>query len=899
MGRLLERIAAGGGRRRQPRDTDAPWLRHALLADGRRIDLTVRGSARLRADTTQDWQADAFGYAKLLPEIGYVNRFRANAVARCRFYPALLPADPSSTDDPVPLADTEDAPADFTTIVLDNWDRLPIDNAPTGLVARAARNLDLVGEVYVHGYVDDGDERWESLSVTEVTAQGDDVWKIKRTPRDMTGIEIRPQSGDAHELLRIWMPSPEWRELAESAMLALSDTCEDVVLTQREMRAAARSRLAANGLLLLPRALMLARSADPNAENEPSVLSVAASNFLADFTAAVMAPVNREGEAAEAAPMVIVGEAGDLKEVRHLRFDRATDEHLVARSEAALRRIATGMDAPREIQEGLGAVNHWSAWQISQAVVTDSIEPLAGTLAGGLLQSYLRPVVRAMRPSTEPALLRRLVIAVDASPLLDNPNRSADADAAHDRITISDAAYRVAKGFEEGDAPDAEEYARRVAVKTGVDQGSALQILAAVFGRGPGALFPVLDGEVVPDDAGQPALPGPASQDPGSTAPGQGVPARPTPDPADAPITAAVSAAMAADQAGWIVDVALARRLSDIDARLRDQLQAGAEMALERALELTANRIRSAAQRDRVLAATLRGLPHRQVPGTVGRDAVLRLGLADMDILRAALTTYREQATAWIAAAVQATADVVARLLRLPARDPARDTLTARLRAALDERTTTALDVLIGRLTDLASDLLYDPTPRGGDLDGEQVTGHVPPGLVRAALAAAGADGPLPADQPAGGLATGPIVIRELERGGAVRLGYEWRYGVSLRQFRAHRALDAVRFAGWTSPVLEVSGRDAWLGVTHYRPGDHDGCLCDYTLIVAAPPPGSDYGRLLGVDTASMADVRVLAEMDDRAGRSGTEAQRTRDVREQVLALQARHVTDYRGGQDA
>jgi hypothetical protein len=58
-----------------------------------------------------------------------------------------------------------------------------------------------------------------------------------------------------------------------------------------------------------------------------------------------------------------------------------------------------------------------------------------------------------------------------------------------------------------------------------------------------------------------------------------------------------------------------------------------------------------------------------------------------------------------------------------------------------------------------------------------------------------------------------------------------WDYGNEQRRhpFPRHRHLDGLLTEDrQTDPRLAVQGQDAWLGVTHYEPQDHRGCLCSW-----------------------------------------------------------------------
>lgn len=58
-----------------------------------------------------------------------------------------------------------------------------------------------------------------------------------------------------------------------------------------------------------------------------------------------------------------------------------------------------------------------------------------------------------------------------------------------------------------------------------------------------------------------------------------------------------------------------------------------------------------------------------------------------------------------------------------------------------------------------------------------------------------------------------------------------WDYGQEQRRspFPRHRHLDGLLTEDrQTDPRLTVQGQDAWLGITHYEPQDHFGCLCSW-----------------------------------------------------------------------
>ena len=86
-------------------------------------------------------------------------------------------------------------------------------------------------------------------------------------------------------------------------------------------------------------------------------------------------------------------------------------------------------------------------------------------------------------------------------------------------------------------------------------------------------------------------------------------------------------------------------------------------------------------------------------------------------------------------------------------------------------------------------------------------------------------------------IGNGQRVHDELAGAGFFVDGYVWKYGHPSRPFEGHRRLDGTEFTSWEDPQLEVSFNDAWLRRSHYRPGDHKGCVCAFVQRIVEPLP--------------------------------------------------------------
>lgn len=830
----------------------------ALTASGEMMDLSDRTLPEKIRRQRGPWQAQAWNYWQFIGELGSALEAEANIISKVQFIVGQV----TDEDEPLPTSSEAcDLPQRVKSAAQEALDALPFRNgyAFQGIMSVCLR---VAGECWLHGRTVDGREQWQVLSSDEVQPHNSGLGIIP-----MPGAPVVPVGND-EALLRLWKPHPRWKQLADSPMRRLQDTCEDIVLIGREIRAASRSRISANGILLIPNSLEIVP------EDGSSV-----GNFTATLSAVMLAPIANEGDAGAVVPIVLRGDPEDLEKVRHLTLQREDSKELIAKLEAALRRLREGMDMPPEAGTGVGNMSHWSAWLMDSTRFKNYIEPQCRLIADSLTEAYLRPSL------TQPVNKGGWGLTTDEADLVqvwylagnvtENANRGVDAKDAYDRGELKGSVLRSSLGFNEDDAPDEEELRRMFAWKLGADPQTAAKLLATVLGPDSGI-------QVIQPGSGPVTIDSP----PPNRVPKTGSPgvAPPNPIPATPPIGARVASAVPGIR---VVDGA---ELVEIERSLRERLAVACDMALLRALERAGSKVRSAAQHT-AMAAEVKGLEPTVVCSRVvelagsPHAALQELGLTEDLLLATVFTGLAEKFTRWTTDAIKATTKTLANTLGLPL------TSVAALAQSMTSRIGTAWKGLEGRLRARAIRKLY------GHAD-DELLGEVPdtivlPGEIRAALAEIGGlppggvteDGtPARSGEVLGGLATGRDVLA-LAATQADLLGFTWKYGVTPRnrQFEPHRRLDGTRLSGWDDRRLVPSEEMAWVG-PHYAPGDRSGCMCDYVPAWAIPVHREQVADILE-EKPSMRDVRILAELDDHAGRR-TSAQATRDQRDRIVALQ-------------
>jgi hypothetical protein len=877
----------------------------ALHAAGLRIR-PDESRANLRAIATlkQPWQRLAWNYRDMIGELRFALQYRARAISRMSFYIAEI--QPGPDDEPIAVSlRNDDDPEVASRITLDDaictaaeaeLARLPLDSG-MAFLGVWSENFDVAGECWLYGYLDDGGiEHWSIKSALEieVSPDGSNVHMIDATaPGQRRKLDLSEEGGE--ELYRLWVPHPVNGTLSDSALRATLDTLEDIVSTGREMRAASRSRFAANGVWPIPHGVML-----PNGtKSEGNPADPESNSFAADFTAAITAPITNEGDAGAMAPIIVTASRADIEVMKDsfIRFDREDSPTLIEKLRASLSRMGNSLDIPPEVITGMAEVNHWTAWQIDSSTAKHHIEPSARIMADALTLSFVRAAL--LKLGFAPADVERLRVWFTLGSLTENPNRRQDALDAHDRGAIGQRSLRDALGFGEEDAPSQGELLAMMAMKNGIDTAWAAQILAWYAEREEGG---PLEGLPTPP-TGTAGAPGPTLA-PAPTRAGPGQPAGRTPS------TAPPAIAAAATPSSTLADVQSGLRPSEyrlatndfvellaVERLIRDRLTEECDKAMAVAVKRAGSRLRSKVSRDPAMSLAVREVASEQLCQHLGREQTL--ALADLPfLLNEAFDGLYVTFKAVVTGGATVLLSRLGKVLRMSKDDTAR--MSKRLQASMEQRLDSGWDYLASALRARAERIMFGTDPE--DEPGEEFDTLVQPSVVRASLSivgglpdsAAGVDerGRAIGPDPLGGLANGETVRTEVENHGGVEVGYTWVYGITLTpdKFEPHWELEGERFANWIDPKLSTAGSRYTFVGDFYRPGDHEGCMCDYVPGWALPAYAAQVDERLRVPTEAMANLLVLAEGDDRAGRTGTTAQHERQRWQEIQELQSRFI---------
>ena len=491
------------------------------------------GSARVvRADVTAnlrptqtEWQADCWHYYDEIGEYRFGTQWYGNVLSKVRLVAAMPPKQPGDA----PTLITEGPARDF------------VEQFCGGMLGQAqmmaALGVQLIvpGIGWLVGQEVAGSQVWSVLSSDELRSDGQQ-WLVQ-TEGEWNAIP-------AAIVIRVWRPHRRWSWMPDSPSKPLRSTLRQVELLSEHVDATAISRLAGAGILVVPSEAEFPKE-DPEADDAEELLSA--------LVKQASTAIKDRSSAAAVVPMLlrIPGEFAD--KVQHITTSTPFDDRVLDLRENALRRIALGLDVPPEIVLGMGDVNHWSAWQISESALSLHVEPLAEVIIGAITENYLRPLVEEAGEQED------AIVWMDTSDLRTRPDRSADSITLYDRQELAGHAMRRETGFNEADAPSDDERKEMMAWKLALASPQLAPFLLPYLGLEIEGLTEPLpqDGPFQP-----PGTPKAQPSEPGT-------PPRPEEEPQETPEEIAASASIIAALLA-ACDQMVVRALERADSRLRN-----------------------------------------------------------------------------------------------------------------------------------------------------------------------------------------------------------------------------------------------------------------------------------------------------------------------------------------
>lgn len=404
------------------------------------VDISAAGAKAWNVRLSDDaWQREVWNHYDGCGEFRYATNWIANAMSKAVMQ--ALEVDPSTG--------LEGSPTENTTVRAIANSILGGPSARSQAQATMGLNLQVPAEYFIliipqppKAGIPQPD-RWLVMSTTEITEKRN----VFSYCDPYTGAEIPLRQG-IDMVIRTWIPHPRLQSRADSAARACVPSLREIEKASQSIAARLDSRLASNGLLLMPQEMEFPKG-DTDATGAQAVMDY--------LMKAMTASMRQPGEASAQVPIVALLPGDMIQYVKWLTFTTELDQSLLELRKDAIGRLAIGLDMPPEIMLGLGDSNHWSAWQIEEAAYKIHIAPLLDRLADAITVHWFHPALR-LAGITDP---ERYIIGFDVTDILSRPDNFTHMTELWDRVLISDVAMREAAGVPESAAPSDEEKATR------------------------------------------------------------------------------------------------------------------------------------------------------------------------------------------------------------------------------------------------------------------------------------------------------------------------------------------------------------------------------------------------------------------------------------------------------
>ncbi|MFF8716170.1 hypothetical protein ACF07T_32765 [Streptomyces sp. NPDC015184] len=431
----------------------APGAGGAVLASAAII---TRAQVRSVVGRKQEWQAQGWDFYRSVSELKSGVRWAANGCSRARLYIGRIDPDGSSSPTPVD-AQAEDLSPELVASLL-----APLEDLGGGqlgqseMLRRFSVHLDIPGESYLLGFDDptSGERRWLVCSPSEITSTGGgDTIRVQLPDSQSARIELPI---DKCTLIRLWRPDDEYAYLPDSPLNGLQDPLRELQGLTAHVLATVDSRLQGAGLGLISDDVTPASPQQSDGANP-----IHSDPVTAALIEAASASLRNRDSAAALVPLLLRVPGSVEDKFKWFSFATELDEQVLPLREAAIKRLAIGLDMPPEVLTGLADTNHWNAWIISDDSIKLHLEPKLGLICDALTSQYFRAAWEALGVPDPEAW----ACWYDTSDLKQRPNRAPEAAEAHARGAISDAAYLREIGFSSEDMPDEDEQRRRLLVQ--------------------------------------------------------------------------------------------------------------------------------------------------------------------------------------------------------------------------------------------------------------------------------------------------------------------------------------------------------------------------------------------------------------------------------------------------
>lgn len=398
------------------------------------------------------WKDEAWRLYDEVGELGVYIRWRARSCSRVKLIASEI--DPDTGQPTGGLTKDRDGnvtgeAARVAAIVQ------AIAGGPLGqadFIERAVTILGIPGEFYTAILITSEGERWEALSQQQIKASQKTSDGITIVLPDGTEHEYNPANGDG--MFRVWNPHPKNPIEADSPVRAGLSPLREIARTTEKIEDADQSRIATNGMLILPSEADLPGAQGPVSADKPGDTGdtgpghqVQTSRSLQQkIVDAIDLGMLDKKSAVRKAPLIAKVPGEFVDKVRYINFSKDAAEFELKKRDSAVLRWARVIDMEPDQLLGLGDTNHWNGHLLGDQDVNLHVKPVMRTICQAFYRNIIRPML--LKEGINPD---KYVLTIDASDLTMDPDKSDSATAANAAGALSNAALLRHLGLPEDD----------------------------------------------------------------------------------------------------------------------------------------------------------------------------------------------------------------------------------------------------------------------------------------------------------------------------------------------------------------------------------------------------------------------------------------------------------------
>lgn len=343
--------------------------------------------------TGQQWQAKAWDYYEVIPEVRQVVEHRANAISKVLIQVAQM------GEDGKPEVAADQRADEFL-----DWLYGGREHHGTHLTL-LTQQLTVAGESYlvivdpqrdIAGQ-DNDVTRWFTLAPDSIDttymggASGYVTIKDPETGLDRRFYTSQDPDQPGVRVIRIWKPHPRRQWEADSPMRGAISILSTISHLNASIKSAAKSRLIGGGIYPIPLEAQLPQPTDQDPAGTTPV-----DKFRSDIHEGAAIAIRDPESAAAQLPLFVHVPADAIKAMlpKPIDFSTTFDERLPELLDKALYRFAQGMPTPTgKIDTSEGNQNHWNKWGDREEELQVDIMPLTSLELGALTAHILQPLL--------------------------------------------------------------------------------------------------------------------------------------------------------------------------------------------------------------------------------------------------------------------------------------------------------------------------------------------------------------------------------------------------------------------------------------------------------------------------------------------------------------------------